>query len=366
MKKTIILFLSQALPFFIFSQVPATPDPKRAMTMAREAVKLMDNGDPDKAIVLLDSAKKFDSGNYLFDYEIGFAYNIKKDYKKAIEYFQKALSYPNANDQCYQMLGNTYDEDGNKEKALAAYTDGLKKFPLSGPLHMETGIIYHNEKNYTEAVKWWEKGVKVAPTYPSNYFQLASLFAYTEHRIWTFFYGEIFMNLEPSSKRSQQMSELLFETYKKSITVLSDTSARVDFTNSEISLDPGKEFKIPFRMVFGLDFLMGISVGIIGNKSPDKQISIAYLDQARKAFIDHWFNQKRDKEYPNIVIDFHKELKDNNHFEAYNYWLLRNGDGEEFEKWYKANTPKFEAFAAFMNKKEDIVSKEKYFIRPTD
>ena len=38
-----------------------------------EAVRLLDGGDPDKAIHLLDSAKKNDPANYVYDYEIGFA-----------------------------------------------------------------------------------------------------------------------------------------------------------------------------------------------------------------------------------------------------------------------------------------------------
>ena len=163
------------------------------------------------------------------------------------------------------------------------------------------------------------------------------------------------------------MSKILFDTYKESITFISDSSAKVDFTTSTLSMLPGKDFKMPFRMVYGMDFLVGLSAKMLAKEGkPDKQISIAYLHAARQTFVEWWFNQKRNKDYPNPLIDFHKELKENNHMEAYNYWLLRMGDEKEFKAWYEANTEKFLAFAEWFKKRGDIVSKEKFFIRPED
>src|SRR6185295_13689445 len=149
-----------------------------------------------------------------------------------------------------------------------------------------------------------------------------------DHRIWAIFYGEMFMNIDRGSKRTTEMSQLLFDVYKKSITITSDTSARVDFTDSKLSLDPKKEFKMPFRMVYGLDFLVGISLHMVEKKN--KEVTLEYVVNARSAFIDWWFKQKRDKDYPNILLSFQKELSEKGHLEAYNYWLLMKGDEVAF------------------------------------
>lgn len=39
-----------------------------------------------------------------------------------------------------------------------------------------------------------------------------------------------------------------------------------------------------------------------------------------------------DKEYPNILFSFQKQVKDAGHIEAYNHWILMKGDEEAFQK----------------------------------
>ncbi|HET6996607.1 MAG TPA: hypothetical protein VFI06_16545 [Chitinophagaceae bacterium] len=348
----------------IASSAQSSNKKEEAFQLAKQAVKIMDEGDSDQAILLLDSAKKLDPTNYVYDYETGFAYQLKKDYKNAIRFFEASTKYETTDAQCYQMLGNAHDEDGDKDKAIAAYAAGLEKFPNSGRLYMEWGIIEANGGNREEALNKWEKGVKAEPGYPSNYFRLANLFSETDHRIWSIFYGEMFMNIERNSKRTPEMSRLLFDMYKQSITIISDTSVRVDFTDSKISLDAGKKFKMPFRMMYGMDFLVGVGLNSVEKKN--KEVTLEYIVNARSAFIDWWFKQKRHKDYPNILLSFQKELRDKGYLEAYSYWLLMKGDEDAFQKWYDANTDKFKEFADWFNNNPLKVDNKNYFIRPED
>lgn len=361
MKKILVIAGTILLSFY---SAVAQTDKEKARKFLQQAVRIMDKGQIDESILLLDSARMLDPDNYVYDYETGFAYQMKKDYKKAIKYFEATTKYKEATDQCYQMLGNNYDHDGNSKKAIETYNEGLKKFPNSGKLYVELGVMALIAEDYNKAVASWEKGISVNPEYASNYYRLAKLYAASKDRIWALFYGEMFMNMEVNSGRTKEISKILFNAYKESIDISSDTSAKVDFARPMVitSFDASKKFKFPFDQVFGMDFLVGMSMSLLAK---NKEVNIAFLNFTRTSFLDWWYNQKRDKEYNNIIIDFQKKVKDNGHFEAYNYWLFMSGDEKEFADWYAKNEEKFKAFADWFNKNAIEVNSKHHFLRTT-
>ena len=358
MRKQIIL--ACIFSFFLVPAIAQQTDKEKAKVLLRMAVRIMDQGEIDESILLLDSARKLDPDNYVYDYETGFAYEMKKDYKNAIRYFEATTRHKDATDQCYQMLGNNYDHDGNSKKAIETYNEGLKKFPNSGKLYVELGVMAMIDKDYNKAVESWEKGISVNPEYASNYYRLAKLYSMSNDRIWALFYGEMLMNMERNSARTKEISKMLYDVYGESIDISSDTSAKVDFARPVINFDPSKKFKFPFDQVFGMDFLVGMSPALIAK---NKEKNIAFLYTARTGFLEWWYKQKRDKEYNNIVIEYQRKLQDKGHFEAYTWWLLMSGNEKEFEEWYSKNEEKFKAFAEWFNKNPIEVNSKHYFIR---
>jgi tetratricopeptide (TPR) repeat protein len=357
------LILSLFLSFPVIQVLSQTGDSKQqAKQLKQEAVQIMDNGDPDKAITLLESAQKLDPDDHSYLYEIGYALYLKKDFPKAIDIFRKTTRYADVTDQCYQMLGNSYDMNGQRNKARDAYADGLKKFPAAGRLYMESGLLDMIEKNYDKAAVSWEKGIEVQPSYASNYYRLTKLFAQTTDRIWAIFYGELFMNIERNSNRTEEISQLLFKLYKASIT-FSDSSngVKVDLANSNIVFDPNKGLKIPFHITFPMDFTVALAPSTLTSK---KEINIALLNQTRVNFIDIWFTkQKHNKEYPNVLLDFQRTLKEKGMFESYNYWLLMKGNEDEFVQWRDSHRDQFDAFAAWFKDNPLQLDTSHYFVR---
>ena len=363
MKYAIITFLASTLtaaavitpaPAFSQSTTPQssptqpTSDPQKAATLKQQAVDLMDNGDPEKALLLLDSAQRLDPGNYVYRYEMGYAYYVKKDYPAAIRLFRQTTTFADITDQCYQMLGNAYDMNNERAKAREAYAEGLRRFPNAGRLYMESGITYLAEKSYDTAAALWEKGVQVEPNYPSNYFRLAKLFAQTDERIWAVLYGELFMNIERGSDRTAEISKLLFDAYKQSIH-FSDTSLSVtlDMTSKTILVksnpDP-KDLHLPFRLNYTLALTTGLAPFPL--TATKRELSIAAVSNARTLFVDIWFNKlKLAKQFPNnVLLDYQHTINEKGYLEEYNYWLLMKGNEEEFNAWYKDHKEKFDAF----------------------
>lgn len=109
MKRSMLLM---TLTLCLYTAMGQQSDKEKAADLKKEAIQIMDNGEPDKAITLLEEAARLDRDSHVYLYEMGFAYYLKKDYDKAARFFRQTLQFSDVTDQCYQMLGNAYRSDG--------------------------------------------------------------------------------------------------------------------------------------------------------------------------------------------------------------------------------------------------------------
>ncbi len=349
MKKAITLIFI-CLSICIYRSA-AQNETNTASTKMDLAIKMMQQGFNDEAIVLLDEADAMDpTPTYKYLYEKAFAYYQKEEYRTAIKLLRKSLKFDDATDLAYQMLGNAYDMSGNPKKALKTYAEGLKKFPGSGRLYRESGVIHYLKGEYDRALQYFMDGAEVEPHYPSNWFGAATLFLTSDNKAMTMIYGETAICLEPESERSHNMGKILLDTYRDNITFSNDTTAVLSFANKTITLsvDDIFNFKIPLPIVYEL-----IMAGAVGT---EKNLDVPSLIEIRRRFVEVWFAEetKYYKDYPVHLFDFHRALIDAGHFEAYNYWLFSFGDSKAMDEWYLYNEKAFEAFVEWFNKTDII------------
>lgn len=351
MKKNLIILCLIFCNWLTYSQTES--DKEKAHQLGIEAINLMDNGEIDKSIELLEESYKLDPYNTVYPYEIGYAYYMKEDFKKSAEYFKKVIKMDGSNDQCYQMLGNAYDMGGNSKKAIKTYKKGVEMFPLSGRLYLELGNMHLKEVN--EAIKYYEKGIEVDPTHSSNYYWATRIYLNSRDEIWGMLYGEMFMNLERGSQRTEEISKLLFDTYQNEIQFISDSSSSVSFCQNEIINLDTKKNVLPFSMVYEPGLLFAL-IGI-------DTITLKNLNQIRSNFINFYYKKKFNESHPNIIFDWHKKLMDENMFECYNYWLLMKGAQDEFNSWHNKNQEKFDNFISWFTVNPMQIDEEHYFHR---
>lgn len=340
MNKTIFGLLLCFLSFSLFAQT----DKEIAYSKAKEAIKIMDEGKLDESIKLLEESQKLDSENYIYPYEIAYAYAQKKEYKKAIKILNKIKKYKSINSQVYQMSGNCYSFLGKPKKAIKEYEEGMKHFPNSGNLHLEKGNIFLGQEEYQKAIENYEKGIEVDPTFTSNYFRLAKLFLNSTDKLSGLIYGEIFMNLERTTSRTQEMSKLLFNTYKSSIT-LGENKSKIDFCKVIIDaseIKPNEDIKLPLCAIFSKNFILAII--------DKKTIDLNSLSLIRQKFIENYFKEDY-KNYPNVLFEYQKKLVDKNLFNAYNHYLFQIGAQEKFNDWLETNRSEYEKFVEWYTTK---------------
>jgi tetratricopeptide (TPR) repeat protein len=328
----------------------------KAYDKGMEAIKIMDEGKIDESIVLLKEAEKLDPDRFDYPYEIAYAHYQKKDYKGAIKLLEKLADHKDVTPRLYQLLGNAYDVNGDSEKAFAAYDKGLKKFPHSGILFLEKGNVYWGKEQYEKALPFYEKGIEEEPTFPSNYYRITRIYCHSDQAAWGMVYGEIFMNLERSGKRNEEISKLLYDTYRSKIKIKSETSMEVNFCKNILEVkdpDPNK-LAMPFCMVYEPTLLLAcLSV---------KDLSINTLDSIRSGFVETYYKMGHDKTHPNVLFDFQNKISKAGHMQAYNYWILMNGDTEGFDKWQTANKDKWNDFVRwFKEHKIEINGSNKFY-----
>ncbi|MEO8769632.1 MAG: tetratricopeptide repeat protein [Ferruginibacter sp.] len=334
---------------------------EEALFKAKAAVKLEDEqGKYDEAIKLFEEAQKLDPDNINYPYEIAYAYTSKKEPKKASDVLEKLLNHKDVSGRIYQALGNAYDEQGNPSKAIETYEAGLKKFPNSGELYLEMGNMKVAAKDYDKALGFFEKGIEMDPAFPSNYYWASKIFCSTDEELWGMIYGEIFLNLERNSKRTAEISKMLFNVYKSEIKFISDTSFSVSFSKeANINVNDLKDMKnakLPYGMgVYEPNLMMAVL--------SEKSIDINSLDRIRTRFLESYFKGDNAKKYPNALFDYQQKVKEAGQLESYNHWILMKGDEDGFDKWKANNKIKWEDFLKWFGKNQMIVYKEHRFYR---
>lgn len=361
-RKKLIIFILIIVPFYT---VLSQSNKEVAKELNTEAVKLMDQGEVDKSLELLLKASELDPENIDHPYEMALAYHINKSYAKSIEILESIKNSPNATDLVYVQLGNSYDMNGNREKAFETYQIGIDSFPNSGKFNQELGNIAYAEEEYNKAISFWKDGIKANPNYSTNYYKLAKIFSFTKEKIWTLLYGEQFILLQPGTRRTEEISKLLFQTYQEihdvetdytSIDLLTDKGFMILMENpndtTRINIRQG-----PFEGVYAYSFLAS-SVHF-----KDK-VDFASITEARNTFLHFWFNVEESyKSYQIDLFDYQKSMQKNGVFDAYTFWLLSQGNPEEFQTWYNQNEEKVSEFATWFDKNRLQINKDNFSSR---
>lgn len=329
-------------------------DSELALNKGREAIRLMEEeGDFTGAINLLEAARELDPNNIVYPFEIALAHSSNKDYIKAISILEPLLQHSEVNGLVYQALGNAYDHQGNSDLAIKTYTNGLNRFPDSGPLYLELGNMNLIRGQYNEALSYYELGIKWNPEFPSNYYRAAKLFFDSNEALWGLIYGELFMNIERTTSRTSEISKLIYDTYRGKIQIKGDSTS---FDFCQIRIDPRQMNKgrFPFCMVFGQDIMTATFV---------REINLSTLNEIRVKFIQNYFENQHNRSHPNLLYEYHNQLMKSGHFEAYNYWVLMAGEPTAFKSWSSTNYSKWTEFLKWFADNGLRVDKSKKFFR---
>ena len=332
---------------------------EQAVDIARQAYNFMNDGNYKKAIEYLDSAYKLDTVPIFIPYEKAVCLYKLEKYSDAIKILSDIKHHPEAFDRVYQVLGNSFDFQGKKDEAVQTYNEALEKFPYSGRLYMELGIIEIQKENGIGAINFWETGVAKEPMFPENYYYLAKYFSKSPEKIWTMIYGEIYFNLGQSNTKMTDLNKIMYELYNTALVEMaaSPDSSMLSSLNPSLKKLSGK---LPFRILFQKAFDIS-SLDVVNKET--KKYKIQDLVWLRKQLVNTWFEKEYYKLYDITIMSYLKKLIDDGQFEAYNYYFFKEGALANFLFWKNQSQKKITAFADWLNKNHFTLDSTQFFTR---
>lgn len=286
---------------------------------------LLQKGDYDNAVVMFDRAKQQDPNNVELMRDLTYANYLKRDFAKAIEAGKELVENPKADEQCFQMLGLAYKAIASYKECAKLYRTGLRKFPNSGVLHNEYGELFAMDGNeLDQAIVEWERGIEVDPSYSSNYYNAALYYGTKKNWIRSALYGEIFLNLESYTRRTQDVKNQLLASWRNLLVPTTLKQVHDDRATSTFEK-------------YVTDVLAKVNTNGSG--------SINDLTEVRTRFIEQWMKENA-KTYPFGLFNQQQYLLKQNLFGAYNNWLFSTGK-EAYESWQTAHAKEAADFTAF-------------------
>lgn len=315
----VLCILLFAAPIYLHAQ-------EENKTLHETAKTFMRQGDYNNAIVVLNRALEHDADNLELRKDLAFTYYLQRDYVKALETAKPFAERKDADIQSFQILGMVYKAIEERKEAEKMYKVALKKFPNSGVLYNEYGEMLWSKKDFNEAVKLWEKGIEVDPNFSGNYYNATKYYYFSLDKVWSIIYGEIFLNLESYSKRTAEIKNLLFDSYKKL------------FADQDLSKN--QNLKNEFVRAF-LENIRKQSATVASGIRPESLIVI------RTRFILEWF-EKDASRFPFRLFEYHRQLLKAGMFDAYNQWIFGAAkDLSTFQNWTTVHVEEYNQFNNF-------------------
>jgi tetratricopeptide (TPR) repeat protein len=364
MKRQLLIVLT----FFLLQCTASMAQEDSVRHCIATAIGLMDNGEIAESKSMLKGVLKTHPDNTTAQYELGYAYYLEKDYPSALAIYRKLESAKGVDDLTYQMEGNTLDMMGKSDEAIATYERGLALFPKSGRLCLERGMMSQRKEEYHKALTFYERGIDVEPTFPSNYYRASFILMNSSEPVWGLVYGEIMINLLPESDRAKGLSRALYECYKQNIVYDKKTkSCQLNklTENKTICMDSisGRLF-VPFPLAF----VLTLEDGVEEVTKKDTCITVSALAKMRECQVKVYFGQTKEgfdmgKIFHNVLFDYLKKVKDAGHLEAYNMWLFSQANTGEFNLWASQHEKEYMAFKRWIEVNPLVVNADNRFVR---
>lgn len=330
-----------------FSQTAVGQDAKE---LYNTAGNFMRSGDYSNAILVLNQALQLEPDNYEYKKQLGFAFYLKGDMNRAKNIIEPLLNKKEADVQIFQMAGNIYQARQEWKTAQKLYDRGIKKFPGSGELYNDNGLLLLNFKMFDASLTNWIKGIEKDPNFPGNYYNAARTYYYSKDPVWCILYGEIFVNLESYTTRTAEVRDMLIESYKK---LFNDP----DIFSSILPEEDGKKSKKKSGdFVAAFKQSIGKQIGVVtGGIDPEALIML------RTRFLLDWYSTHAEK-FPFALFDFQRKLLRDGLFESYNQWIFGPvANQAAYRAWTTLHKQEYDKFTKFQRSNAFKLRPDEYY-----
>jgi antitoxin component YwqK of YwqJK toxin-antitoxin module/Tfp pilus assembly protein PilF len=210
------------IPICALAQKPASGE------LIKKGIALHDESKYAEAIKLYRQVSRNDSNYHLALYEIAYSQMADSNFQDALKTCEQALAIEN-NEYALQVFvikGNTLDDMGDPDGALAAYDSALRRYPNSEGLLFNKAITLHRKKQTTRSMALLQQLLVRNPYYASAHYRLAQ-WALEQGKLVPALMGAFtYMLLQPEGQYNNNCIQLMAQITKGSEEAIKYASKR--------------------------------------------------------------------------------------------------------------------------------------------
>ena len=309
----------------VYAQDTTFPQPEIEQ-MHRNAELYTRMGNWKLAIITYKQLMTLAPGKEIFKTELADIYFRSGDYSAAEQELELVITTQGSTDVTYQLLAACQLARKQDKKAAKTIAAGLDKFPSSGILYHQQGIIYQHQGNLALAAGAWISGINVAPGFAPNYKNVATAYLATNNVLWGLIYGEIYLSMRHQTFDDSEIKHALYtgwSTYFNNLTKEKPTDHESQF---ELSVN---------------DIYVGLTPVISDG------ISTENLVMAHTRFLMKWFSKQNEAF---VLFAYQDSLLRDGWFDIYMQQLYGNAESSlQYDAWYKFHKTDIDRFNSWQN-----------------
>lgn len=323
-----------------------TPGTEAQSARIKEGVALHDQRDYDAAIRKYQEVLAENPANVEALYELGYSYFTKKDYAKSLETALRGAEYKsNLVGGFYMLIGNSFDELGQADKAVDAYKSGIKLLPENYLLHYNLALTYYRTGKSADARKSIKNALAAGPRHATSHILFASMLKDEGYNTPALLAALRFLVLEPASGRSANALKIAREVLRGGVS--QDPSSN----NINITLAVGgKTDEGDFSTV---DLVIGLAKAVghteAGKGKTEAQLLAEQVETVLGMISELEPGKNKSKFVYKYYVPYFAELKKRNFAEPFVYHAFQSSDIPGVREWLAANDARVKEFLAWSN-----------------
>jgi len=348
----LIIFLLTSFSYYIFAQ-------KNDKTLINEGIELHDSLEYEKAIDKYNEALKLNPTSMHAKYELALSYLEKKDYNNAIKYATEVIESGDSVilAESYNVKSEALVGQNKIDEAIQLLNEGIKKTGNHFFLQFNLALNYYKKRDLENALKYIRQAIDMSKSYSGAY--LLNAYITNDIGLWvqSLLSFQMFLTLEPDSKRSQNAFEEMLQIMR-----IKPTSEKpIERSFVQLQLNGGNENSHiisnipPLNIEYGLDRqavwnIIQSTLNTLKSKEKEPSLFLTFTE-VNKAIInslEKTHSGPKEGTMWTFIVPFFTQIVNSEHYETYcNYisvsyfpeslewWNANKDKGEEFKKWFE-------------------------------
>jgi tetratricopeptide (TPR) repeat protein len=309
--------------------------------LVQEGIQYHDNGDYDKAIETYLKALKINPQSTLASYEIALSYFAKGEYQKAIEYSDEILTQnKDYMLHAYITKGSALDMLGQTKESIKLFEKAIKKIEPHYLLYYNLAINQYKENDLDKAEQNAINAVKINSNHASSHLMLVNINNQKGNSVQTVLATHYFLLLEPNTKRSVEVYQILKENFEGNVT---KDKHKPNTVNIKLSSNNESQFGSAELLLSMLE----ASKSLEENKGKsDDELFV----ENTKSFFNLLSEQKQEKDkeiWWTLYSSFYSVLAKSEHLETYCKYISQSSNINS-QQWLTDNKSKLTAFSNWL------------------